>query len=227
MSTERDNLLLSNLSAGLVGTGDPINSANFTNIKRVVRPDGVIVKPDVPILLLDRSIVEDANGGSAALIATTYTQHGSLRFTYLYAFNGGTASFTPGELGYTSKVYVYDVFNDSGKSLDSTQTFSGSNGYYLVTPIGASGIGFLGDRGKFVPLGKKRISALTDDGAIAVTVQYASGEGPVTLQGYAPSAPTVAAISGTVGTVSYSSSTQRFTVAVTAAGTSATIRIVP
>jgi len=230
MSTQRDNLLLSTLSAGLVGTGDPIGSANFTNLQHVLRPDGVIVKPDVPVLLLDRSVVEDAKGGSATLIATTQTQHDGGRFTYVYAFHGNNATFTPSELGYSGQVYVYDVLNDSGKVLSATQSYSGSistSGYYLVAPIGASGIAFLGDKGKFVSLGKKRISAFSDDGTIGATVQFATGEGPVTLQGYASKAPTVTATAGTVAPVAYNSSTQRFTVAVTAAGTSATIKITP
>jgi len=227
MSGERDNLILSNLSAGLVGTGDAVNSANFTNIKRVIRPDGVIVKPDVPIVLTDKSIVADAKGGSSSLVASTYTQHGGGRFTYVYTFGGSSTSFTPTDFGYAGKVYVYDVINDAGKAVDAAQAYSGSNGYYLVAPIGASGIAFLGDRGKFVSLGKKRISAFTDDGTITATVQYATGEGPVTLQGMAAAAPTVSATSGTVGAVNYSASTQRFTVAVTAAGTSATVTIKP
>jgi hypothetical protein len=122
---------------------------------------------------------------------------------------------------------VYDVYADSGKVLDATQAYATSGGYAMVAPVGASGIAFLGDKGKFVPLGKKRIPAFADDGAITATVEYASGEGAVTLQGYAPAAPTVTATSGTVGAVSYNSSTQRFTVPVTASGTSATVRIAP
>jgi hypothetical protein len=234
MSTERDNLLLSVLTAGLVGPGDPVNGANFANIKRAVRPDGVIVKPDIPILLLDRSIVSDSKGGSEVppLVGTTYTQHGGARFSYVFMFGGsGTvganASFTPGELGHTGKVYVYDVINDSGKAVEASQAYSGANGFYMVAPVGSTGIAFLGDKGKFVPVGKKRISAFADDGTITATVQFASGEGPVTIQGYAAAAPTVTASSGTVGAVNYTASTQRFTVQVTAAGTSATIAIKP
>jgi hypothetical protein len=226
MSTERDNLLVSNLSAGPVGTGDAINGANFSNIKRVIRPDGVIVKPDIPVLLLDRSVVDDAKDSSAGLVATTYTQHAGGRFTYVFVFSG-TGSFTPSELGYVGKAYVYDIYNDSGKVVDANQATSTSGGYFMVAPIGASGIAFLGDKGKFVPLGRKRISTFTDDGTITTTVQYASGEGVVTLQGYAPAAPTATATSGTVGAVNYSASTRRFTVPVTASGTFSTISIKP
>jgi hypothetical protein len=230
MSTERDNLLLSNLSAGLVGTGDPVNGADFTNIKRVVRPDGTIVKPDVPLLLLDRSIVEEAKGGSAGLIATTYSQHAGGRFTYVYAFHGSSASFTPSELGYTGEVYVYDVINDSGKVVGATQAYTATlltSGYYLVAPVGASGIAFLGDKGKFVALGKKRVATFTDDGTITASLQFAAGEGAVTLQGYAPKSPTVTATVGSVGAVTFNATSQRFSVAVSPSGNAAAIKIAP
>ena len=143
----------------------------------------------------------------------------------MYVFNG-TASFAPSELGYTGEVYVYDVNGGSGEVVDSTDEYS-ARGHYMVAPIGPSGIAFLGDEGKFVPVGKKRITAFTDDGAISATVEYASGEGAVTPQGYAPAAPTVTATSGTVGAVDYSASTHRFAVPATAADTSATIEIAP
>ena len=49
MSTETPNLLLATLSAGPVGVGDPVGAMNTANLLRTVRPDGVIVKPDVPL----------------------------------------------------------------------------------------------------------------------------------------------------------------------------------
>lgn len=58
-----------------------------------------------------------------------------------------------------------------------------------------------------------------------MTVQFGAGEGPITLQGYAPAAPTVTATTGQVGTVSYVASTRHFTVAVTPSGTTAVIRL--
>ena len=235
-SSDHDSLLLSTLTAGVLGGSDAIGSADIASIKRAIRADGVIIKPDVPILLLDRSIVDEASAAASAAFATTYTQHAGGRFTYVFSFtdtDNVTASFTPAELGYTGRVYVYDVNNDSGKVLDSTQASSttlastSTTAYYVVAPIGSSGIALLGEPGKIAPVGKQRISAFSDDGSVAVTVEFGTSEGPVTLQGYAPAAPTVTATSGTVGAVSYSSSTQRFTVPVTASGTTATIRFTP
>ncbi|MFJ8603136.1 hypothetical protein ACIREM_31385 [Streptomyces shenzhenensis] len=65
--------------------------------------------------------------------------------------------------------------------------------YWVVAPVGASGIAFLGDAGKFVSHGDKRIAHLRDDGKVHATVAFAAGEGPVTLHGYAPRKPAVTA----------------------------------
>jgi len=43
---------------------------------------------------------------------------------------------------------VYDIINGSGDIVDLTDGYSASR-YYMVIPIGASGIAFLGDQGKF------------------------------------------------------------------------------
>ena len=43
---------------------------------------------------------------------------------------------------------MYDIINGPGDIIDSTEGYSASR-YYLVILIGASGIAFLGDQGKF------------------------------------------------------------------------------
>src|SRR5207302_8156464 len=60
MSTETDNLLLSTLSAGIVGVGDPIGAESKANLLQTIRGDGVIVKPDVPIVPVDAMYIQDA-----------------------------------------------------------------------------------------------------------------------------------------------------------------------
>jgi hypothetical protein len=54
MSTETNNLLLSTLSAGIVGVGDPIGSESATNLFQTIRADGVIVKPESQLCPLMR-----------------------------------------------------------------------------------------------------------------------------------------------------------------------------
>ena len=61
MSGETDNLLLSVLSAGPVGTGDALGKEHRDNLMKAIRADGVIVKPDVPIVRVDSSFIADAN----------------------------------------------------------------------------------------------------------------------------------------------------------------------
>jgi len=235
-STDHDSVLISAMSTGLFGASDAIGAADFASLKRAIRNDGVIIKPDVPLLLLDRSIVDEARKTGAATIATSYTQQASGRFSYVFAFTdtaNATASFVPSELGYTSNVYVYDVNQDSGRVSSTTQATTAAlattnnTAYYVVAPVGASGIALLGERGKVTPLGKKRVSSLVDDGTVAATIEFGTGEGAVTLQGYAPKAPTVTASVGMAGPVTYNTGTQRFTIPVTASGTTATIRIAP
>jgi hypothetical protein len=235
-SPEHDNLLISNLSAGIFGASDQIGQADLPALKRALRADGTIIKPDVPILLMDRSIVDEAKGGGGATLATTYTQHEGGRFTYVFVFSdkaGVTATFTPAELGYTGDVFVHDVNAGSGKVLGPTQASSTtlaattSTAYYVVAPVGASKIAFLGEKGKIAALGRKRISSYTDDGTVTVGVAYGEGEETVTLQGYAPAAPTVTALTGQAGTVAYDATTKLFSVPVKAAGAAAIVQIKP
>jgi hypothetical protein len=68
MSSEVENLLLATLSAGPVGVGDRIGSVDAANLLRAVRKDGVIVKPDVPLVPIDQSILADAKGFEAPMV---------------------------------------------------------------------------------------------------------------------------------------------------------------
>jgi hypothetical protein len=222
LSTESDNLMLATLSAGPVGVSDRIGSIARDNLLRAVRPDGVIVKPDVPIVPLDQSFINTASGSGAPMIASTHTDFGGLRAYYVFAYSQGAdalVSFRPGDLGITDQVYIYNYFADSGTIAAPSQLHAESmtdgHAYYVIAPIGPSGIALLGDRGQYVSLGKKRITSLSDDGAVHVSVSFAGGETSRTLFGFAPSAPTATATSGGAGAVSYDPPTGRFTVDVT------------
>jgi hypothetical protein len=219
MSSETDNLLLSTLSAGPVGVGDRIGSLNSTNLLRAVRRDGVIIKPDAPLAPIDQTFVNDASGRGTPMIASTYTDFETSRALYVFGYNrttDPTATFIPASLGLSGPVFIYNYFSNSGAVADAAEPFSESmvNGhaYYVVVPIGASGIGFLGEAGQFVSLGKRRITAVRDDGTLEATVAFANGEESRIVHGYSPSLPTVAAADGTVGTITYDPETQLFTV---------------
>lgn len=236
MSTETQNLLLSTLSGGMVGVGDATGKESVSNLLQSVRADGVIVKPDTPIMPIDSVYPAIAQNSTAPMVAATSTGHNGLRDGYVFAYarNGGTQSisFTPNGLGVSGESYVYNYFTGSGKLVPAGGSFTdtvGTNGsYYVVVPVGQSGIAFLGDTAQFASLGLKRIQHLSDTGTVNTTISYATSEHTVTVKGYAPSAPTATASDGSVGAVSYNSSTHLFTLTVTAgADHSAVITITP
>ena len=224
-STETDNLLLSTLSAGPVGIGDALGAESRTNLLKAIRTDGVIVKPDAPIVPIDRTYIADAQHANAPLVASTYTQHGEIRTEYVFAFNrlktaASQILFTPAELGMSGPVYLYDYFSGTGQRLEAETCFStpldkGSVAYYILAPIGRSGIAFLGDIGKFVSCGKQRIVSLTDEpGELTVSLVFAKTEKSSLLHGYAAEAPEVTTQSGKIGALHYDPRTQHFEVEV-------------
>jgi hypothetical protein len=233
MSTERNNLLLAVLSGGVVGIGDALGAEDAANIRRVMRPDAVLVKPDAPIVPTDDVLLaEAARGSTVPMVASTFSDHTGLRNLYVFAYARGdapqTAGFTPGSLGLPAVTYVYDYFADTGQLLAAGERFSASvstGSYYIVAPIGPSGIAFLGDTGLFASVGQKRISQLSDDGTVHATVEFAAGEQSVTLQGYAPGAVTAFASGGAIDNVSYDAATQRFRLVVHPDTTSASVNV--
>jgi hypothetical protein len=220
-SSEKINMLIATLSSGVVGVGDRLGEINSENLLYAVRPDGVIVKPDVPAVPSDESILNDAHNAGEPLVSYTYTDHGPMRALYLFAHprtDDRTATFTPQSLGLGGDVYVYNWFSGKGHltsgDIPWTQVIHGDPSYVVVVPVGASGIAFLGDTGKFVPLGKKRVAELSDDGVLETTLAFAPGEQSIIVHGWAPSAPIASAAEGRAGRVAYDEPSGRFHVEV-------------
>jgi hypothetical protein len=233
LSTETSQLLLATLSAGPVGIADPIGSIDGPNLLHAVRPDGVIVKPDVPLTPADASYSNMAHGTDTPQIAFTWSDFGALRTNYVFAFTQGTnalAKFSPADFGVSTPVYVYDYFAGTGQLVDPSDTIqkqiSGDALYLVLAPVGPSGIAVLGDTGQFVTMGKKRVTGYTDQGAARVQVTFAAGETSRAITGYSPVAPSVQAIEGEIGPVAYDNTTHLFRVPVMAGnGSTASIRI--
>jgi len=220
-SSEKNSLLIATLSAGIVGVGDRIGEVNGTNLLYAVRPDGVIVKPDVPAVPTDESILNDAHNAGEPLVSFTYTDHGPMRALYLFAHprtEDRTATFTPKSLGLDGNVYIYNWFGGKGHQTSGdvpwTQVIHGDPAYVVVVPVGPSGIAFLGDLGKFVPLGKKRVTELSDDGVLEAALEFAPGERSVIVQGWAQAMPVADAVEGRLGKLAFDEASGRFRVEV-------------
>jgi len=226
MSTEIGNLLVATLSGGPVGIGDPIGAISGSNLLRVARGDGVIVKPDVPLAPIDSSYfgaahAPDLTQVAGVQIAAAHTDFGTLRTFYVLGYApGGDASvtFQPSDFGLNRPAYLYDYFGGSGGVVQPSDSISmqtaGGLLYLIAAPIGPSGIAILGDLGQFVAAGKKRITALGDYGVVHVDMAFATGEKSRMLTGYSPSAPVARADVGTAGPVKFDAATQLFQLAV-------------
>lgn len=227
MSTETDNLLLPTLSAGPVGTGDGMGRESRENILHAVRGDGVIVKPDAPLVPTDASILADARQAHTPLIAATYTDHGTGlmgRTAYVFACtrtgDSSAVSFSPSSLGCAGPVYVYNYFDRTARRIGVSATYQDTLGppgraFYVVAPIGPSGIALLGDDGMFVGTGRQRLAAIQDaPGRLTAAVLFAAGETAVTLHGYAASTPRVTAAGGAAGPVRFDPTTGHWMVTV-------------
>ena len=224
-STETGNVLVATLSAGPVGIGDAMGSETKTNLQQAVRSDGVIVKPDVSMVPLDRSYIADAQQTPAPLIASTHTRHADIKTEYVFAFRRPKTSeslveFSSAEIGLDEPAYLYDYFAQTGQPLAVGGKFSAplpksGLAFYVVAPVGKSGIAFLGDRDKFVGTGRQRIASLQDSrGKLTVKVVFAETETAVTLHGYAAVAPKISVEMGQAGAVQFDPATKHFSVEV-------------
>jgi len=79
--------LLSALSAGPVGIGDRVGRTNREIVLRTCRPDGVLVKPDVPVAALDRCYRAHPHLEPEPLLGETHSEHPAGRWTYLVALH--------------------------------------------------------------------------------------------------------------------------------------------
>lgn len=224
MSGETNNLLVSVLSAGPVGTGDAMGRENRENLLHVARADGVLVKPDESLLPADDVYVSQANGQKVPMVAWTYTDHGSLRTAYVFAYvrqKGETAAaFRPAQFGLSGRVCVLNArtgeahFQPARRAVN-VQFGSDGTAYYEVVPAGESGIAFFGDEGKYVSNGRQRIAALQDrKGSLTATVLFAAGEKSVRVFGFAKNAPEVEAQNGSVGALDFDAQNGRFAITV-------------
>jgi hypothetical protein len=219
LSAETSQMLVATLSAGPVGIADAIGGISGANLLRAVRQDGVIVKPDAPLTPVDSSYAAMAHSVDTPQVASTYSDFGGLRTTYVLAYAVGTNTevrISPADFGAEGPVYAYDYFSGAGRVMapaDAVQkAIAGDALYMILAPVGPSGIAVLGDLGQFAAMGKKRVAALTDDGTARVTVAFAPGETSRTITGYSPAPPAVTVVEGAVGLVSWDRTTRLFQV---------------
>ncbi len=233
MSSETNNLIAATLSAGPVGIGDALGNISKGNLIRAVRADGVIVKPDVAATPVDSVMQNDALGIDVPMVVASHSDFGAgLRTYYLFAYVRGankTITIDPATYGISGAAYFYDALQESGRLINphSPVTFdlAGDAGYYVLAPVGKSGIAMLGDKGNFVSMGKKRVSAFQDTGEAEITVNFAAGEGMRTIYGFAPYPVLATALTGSSSGMTWDETSQIFTLNLHQAGGKAKVQI--
>jgi hypothetical protein len=228
-SGETGNMIVAVLSAGAVGTGDAMGKEAPENIHLAARADGVLVKPDRPMVPTDDSYLHEAHGDHGALTAWTRTDHGDHRTLYAFAFAPGKKDessgtdvaweIAPGTFGIGLSAYAYDVTRKQGVLVPAGQPYhasleGGQYSFVIIAPVGPSGIAFLGDEGKIASTGKQRIADIRESATdLNITVLGAPGE-VVKLHGFADAVPNCFIADGKPVPVDYDTATKHFTVTI-------------
>jgi hypothetical protein len=150
------------------------------------------------------------------MLAYTYTKHNNITTGYVFAFVNDSLScrnisFIPSEFGIKGKVAVFAPLSKKLEIVNMGNEFKDSireniYSYYILARVNSAGIAFLGDKGKTVETGKKRIADIIDDkGKLLIKVLFAKGESSVELQGYSQNP-----ISCSKGDVKYNPETRMF-----------------
>ncbi len=233
-SWEVPNMLLATLSAGIVGTGDPIGKERASNIFRAVRRDGVIVKPDVPLVPTDESFLRKAKKKDGPIVGFTDTNFGRQKIYYFFAWNPGKKAhkiaLPPKSLHVKQGAVLYDYFSGEIRVLKKRKQVKvklaarnledklGAKktddwGYWILSPLGQSGIALIGDTGKFVTAGKKRINRVDPfPGGLKAEVIFAKGEKEVNLLGFAKKRPKISVQKGRASLLSFNKNSGLFRV---------------
>lgn len=237
-----------------IGRFVPINEA-IRGDGLILKPDFSMVPTDASFVA-EAAAVEQfygVNGPTASntgntgelirppLVAHAYSQFGAnapapgkIEYVFGYSRDQNAAapiSILPQDFGFQGAVYVYDYFGNSGWWQPGTQSFATSvdsqGSYYVIAPIGPSGMAFLGDLTKYVPASRQRVETLSDDGQITATLNFKSGGETVPISVFASAAPVVSADHATVSAPAYDSATGLYRMMVTTESAAATLHIAP
>ncbi len=184
--------LLSAMSAGVVGIGDRIGRTDANIVSRLCRPDGLLVGPDRPITLTDRSFLIAGTDGNELCWASTT----SGPWTYLVAINtapsnnalsNDTEVPAPGPI--TDQISLAEVgiaadqqlvYNWRGQHAELASSITATLAprdwaLFVCCPVDADGepSALIGDPSRYATMGRTRVDHST--GAVLL----AEGEGPI------------------------------------------------
>jgi hypothetical protein len=111
-------------------------------------------------------------------------------------------------------VYAYNYFDRRGQYVEPWEAIEfvvpDNGAYWIIVPVGASGVGFLGDASKFVSNGKNRVARIVDTGTLRARIVFSAGEARMHLYGFSRVRPVIHATRAAVENLVYDSHTQLF-----------------
>ncbi|MFH1575060.1 MAG: hypothetical protein ABIG68_13845, partial [Acidobacteriota bacterium] len=162
--------LLSILSAGPVGVGDRIDAVNKRIVMLIADEEGNLVKPDRPLIPVDRMFYEDPMSQSEILTGYTFSKIGGATWYYVLGMNVNEAmtklgfSLTPADIGLEGRYVVFDFINNRAKNLDEDFSLELKLKaldflYFVLAPLTGQGRALIGDAGKYVTASADRIKS--------------------------------------------------------------------
>ena len=193
-----EDVVLANLLGGEIQLGHRIGECNFDLVRKTYREgDELILKPDQPIVPLDRCYSE------GCAVGYTISEHNGQKWFYVLSLPraGSLRAFSVSDLGVGGQWAVYN-FDTHAVSIAEAGTLiplqpEAKHEYFVVAPLLANGMAVIGDTEKFVTMGEKRIASVevTTDG-VEVGVVSSEDWNPITV-GYTEQQPVSVEIGNT------------------------------
>jgi hypothetical protein len=163
---------------------------------------------------------------NAPMVAMAQSVFGNQGVHYVFAYarnesqEGVTVPLSGLEM--SGPVFAYDWTTHSGalipKAGSIRMNFAAGWDYQVLSSVNRRGLALLGDTDNIATLGKERIAALEDHGALTATITFAHGEDVLTISGYASHLPKLKLLQGKLNNTAYDPQTKIFRVQLAPAG---------
>jgi hypothetical protein len=185
-----EDVLIANLLGGEIQMSHRIGEADYTLIQKTYREgDGLILKPDRPIVPIDRCFHEGC--------AVGYTESHKGNRTWFYVINlppsGLVPRFSISDLGVAGTWVVYDYDLNSAAVVEASTPIAlrteGKHQYLVVAPVLENGMSVVGDTEKFITMADMRVRSVTSEAdALRVEVISNDAKNPI-ITGYSGHLP--------------------------------------
>ena len=199
-----EEVLVANLLGGEIQLGHRIGECNFELVRKTYREgDCLVLKPDRPIVPIDRCYLQGPEAGRGGVVGYTESRRNENTWYYVLSLppSGYLSEFCPRDLGGTGRWAVFNHGNRGVSVVDSDSPIALQHGvkheYFVLAPLFENEVAVFGDVEKFVTMADMRI-ALVEAGREGLRVGVISNQewNPVTV-GYAARRPAGVEAGGT------------------------------